>query len=297
MAGTVMPPASGSIPRAGTRVQRGESLLRLIPLPSDHDLLGAEARLRQAEAEAARVARLYADRLVSAREQEQTQADLAAARATNEAARSQAGAGLDSGAIGRGTVSLAIVAPQAGIIRSLSAAPGQTVAAGAPLTEIIALDLLWVRVPVYAGSVREVASGRAAAVHRLRADDGARGWAARPVRAPPSADPAAASVDLFYEVVGAPDALQPGERVEVTLPLQAAGGRALTVPLAAVVYDMNGSAWVYRQVDSVTFTRQRIEISRVVGGVAVLARGPGPGTPVVTAGVVELFGTEFGVGK
>jgi hypothetical protein len=40
-----------------------------------------------------------------------------------------------------------------------------------------------------------------------------------------------------------------------------------------------------------------VEVSRVVGGKAVLALGPKLGTPVVTAGSVELFGTEFGAGK
>jgi hypothetical protein len=118
---------------------------------------------------------------------------------------------------------------------------------------------------------------------------------ALPVAAPPSADPASASVDLFYELPGG--MLRPGERVGVTLPLSTNAERALVVPLSAIVRDMSGGAWVYEQTDSVKFARRRVELARVVGSRAVLARGPRKGTRVVTAGAAELFGTEFGAGK
>jgi len=42
---------------------------------------------------------------------------------------------------------------------------------------------------------------------------------------------------------------------------------------------------------------RRVEILRVEGDLAILARGPAPGTAVVVVGVAELFGTEFGTGK
>jgi hypothetical protein len=45
------------------------------------------------------------------------------------------------------------------------------------------------------------------------------------------------------------------------------------------------------------FVRRRIEVEDVIGAVAVLSRGPKPGTRVVVAGAAELFGTEFGPGK
>jgi len=37
-----------------------------------------------------------------------------------------------------------------------------------------------------------------------------------------------------------------------------------------------------------------VEVSRIAGDRASLARGPAPGARVVTAGAAELFGTEFG---
>jgi hypothetical protein len=93
--------------------------------------------------------------------------------------------------------------------------------------------------------------------------------------------------------------LRPGQRVGVTLTLTpgSASERGLTVPLTALVRDMSGGSWVYERTDSVTFVRRRVEVSRVTSGQAILALGPKRGTPVVTMGAAELFGTEFGTGK
>ena len=105
-------------------------------------------------------------------------------------------------------------------------------------------------------------------------------------------------MDLFYEL-RTTGMLRPGERVGVTLPLAGAatGERGLSVPLTALVRDLNGGSWVYERKDFLTFIRRRVEVSRVNGGFAILAQGPKAGTKVVTAGSAELFGTEFGAGK
>lgn len=301
VAGTVFAPPRARIPVAGARVTAGQALMRLVALPPDLartglDVSVAGARLRQAQAEADRVAALYTDRLVSGRDQERAQADLAAARAALELATGQQRAG--RGGARRdasGLDALTIAAPDGGIVRTVSVGPGQAVAAGAVLVEIARLDRLWIRVPVYAGDAGRVARSREAAVHGLGGSQSGPVLRATPVSAPPSADPAAASVDLFYEVQGS--TLRPGERVGVTLPLSGTEERALVVPLTAIVRDMSGGAWVYERTDSLTFTRRRVEVVRVVDGRAVLAAGPARGARIVTAGAVELFGTEFGAGK
>jgi len=305
VAGTVLAPTSGSIPRAGARVATGQPLMQLVALPPDRDMARvqqdkavAEARLRQARAEADRVAKLFAERLVSARDQETAQAELIAAQAAFDAAEGQAalvrGA---SGAGARGLTALAIAAPEGGIVRVVHAAPGQRVAAGASLAEIIRVDRLWVRVPIYAGDAARFARNADVTVHGLAGPQSGPVLRASPVAAPPSADASAASVDLFFEISAGAAQLRPGERVGVTIPLSSGGMVALVVPLAAIVRDMSGGSWVYERTDSTTFTRRRVEVSRVVGGRAVLAAGPRRGTPVVTAGAAELFGTEFGAGK
>jgi hypothetical protein len=76
----------------------------------------------------------------------------------------------------------------------------------------------------------------------------------------------------------------------------AAGGAALIVPYSAVIYDDTGHTWVYTSPAKLSFVRAPVVIERIVGQLAVLARGPAAGTSVVTVGATELFGSEFEVG-
>jgi hypothetical protein len=68
-------------------------------------------------------------------------------------------------------------------------------------------------------------------------------------------------------------------------------------PYAAVVYDKAGATWVYTAPEPLTFVRHSVSVDAIKGGVALLKEGPPPGTPVVTVGVTELYGVEFGIGK
>ena len=70
--------------------------------------------------------------------------------------------------------------------------------------------------------------------------------------------------------------------------------KGLTVPQSAVLYDIHGGTWVYKNTKSNEFVRSRIELQTIVNKWAVLARGPKEGTNIVTSGAAELFGTEFG---
>lgn len=302
VAGRVLPPASGAFPLPGARVARGAELFRIAPLPPDlaqsaRDNEIAAARLRQAQAEAERSARLFGERLISARDNERAQAELAAARATAASAASQASL-VRGGSATSATASLAIASPSDGVLRMMHAAPGQTVGAGEVLTEVMRTDRLWVRVPLYAGDANRVRRGAPASVHGLGGPGTGTTVAATPVAAPPSADANSASVDLYYEVRST-GLLRPGERVGVTIPMNATatGERGLAIPLTALVRDMNGGSWVYERKDSVTFIRRRVDVARLSGAYAILAMGPKAGTPIVTAGSAELFGTEFGAGK
>jgi hypothetical protein len=71
--------------------------------------------------------------------------------------------------------------------------------------------------------------------------------------------------------------------------------RKLT-PYAAVLYDVNGAAWIYTMPQPLTYVRHRVTVDYVDRDVAVLSDGPGVGTAVVTDGVAELYGIEIGVG-
>ncbi len=147
--------------------------------------------------------------------------------------------------------------------------------------------------------------------HRPRAQP------ATPAAAPPSADSASGTVNFFYQLDNESNQYKPGQRVGITLTLKAdtaslctprAGGVTLSpkdndmpgnlcVPWSAVVYDIHGGTWVYEPKSKHTFVRHRVLVCYVVDDTAVLASGPTVGTTVVTAGALELFGTETGYTK
>ena len=71
-------------------------------------------------------------------------------------------------------------------------------------------------------------------------------------------------------------------------------GRA-TVPASAVWIGVNGEEWVYTEPEPLVYVRAVIDVDRYDGEVAVLSDGPSVGTEVVSVGVAELIGSEFGI--
>jgi hypothetical protein len=69
------------------------------------------------------------------------------------------------------------------------------------------------------------------------------------------------------------------------------------IPYSAVIYDVDGTTWVYTMPAQLTYLRQKVTIQDVTGDSAVLSAGPPAGTAVVSEGAAMLYGTELGVGK
>jgi len=74
-----------------------------------------------------------------------------------------------------------------------------------------------------------------------------------------------------------------------------ASGRKV-VPYAAVVYDKDGSTWVYTNPQPLTYIRHAIIVELISGDDAVLKEGPDVGMQVATTGAPQLYGAEKGVG-
>jgi RND family efflux transporter MFP subunit len=305
---TVTAPAAGTlqateggVPRPGSRVERGQAIFTLfavqppdrnVRLEADRDLAGAEAELTMATQRVQRLERLLADGATSVRAVEEARAQRTVAEANAAAARARLAEFRNSPSGTAGSIQ--VRSPISGVLQSIAAAPNQTVAASAPLFEVVQTDSLWVRVQVFVGERNALDTTKPVTVTNL---GGAKGPAlvATPVAGPPSANPATATTDLFYSLQSG-GGLRPGERVSVQLPL-AGSEQALVVPTAAIVYDMNGGSWVYERTGDTTFVRRRIEIRAQIGDRTAIARGIDAGKEVVTAGAAELFGTEFGAGK
>jgi RND family efflux transporter MFP subunit len=301
-AGRVEWPAQGA-PAAGARVKAGQTLIRLTPLATpprdlrvtyDADAKAAAARLDAAKQQLDRARQLLRDRAGSQRDVERAEQEFAQAKAASDAANERlarlADRPLD------GDVAMPVTAPFDGILSQVHVGGGQVVPAGAALIEVADLRTMWVRVPVYAGELSALGEIREVTIDDLRPPPAAAGVVARRVAGPPAADPQAASADLYFEFDNRASAFRPGQKVGVSLPSGAAG-RSLTVPDSAVVYDYQGGAWIYVNTAPHVYVRRRVDVIRTVGRDVVLGRGPAAGARVVTAGVAELFGTEFGAGK
>ncbi|MEP7383478.1 MAG: efflux RND transporter periplasmic adaptor subunit [Gemmatimonadota bacterium] len=304
VAGRVTRAGGAAPPPSGARVSGGAQLLALIPIATDlgtasttEALQIAEARLTRARLEAERVTTLWRDRLVSARDREVAEAELAIAQAARDAAEGRAM--LTDGTRGTpdGVTPLVVRAPFDGVVRALLVGEGQLVAAGTPLLEVVRLASVWVRVAAYVGDIGRLDTRARASIQPLGAPDGARVLPAMPVAAPPSADPLSASADLYYEVANVGVGLRPGERVQVAVPLRGARSERLTVPWASVVFDHEGGSWVYERLGDHQYARRRIVLGEVVREWAEVRSGIAAGALVVTAGAAELLGTEFGAGK
>jgi hypothetical protein len=72
------------------------------------------------------------------------------------------------------------------------------------------------------------------------------------------------------------------------------------VPFAAVLYAPDGSTWVYTVPKPFTYVREKVMVVVVQGAKgdeAVLSQAPPSGTTIVSTGIVELYGTELGIGE
>lgn len=327
VSGRIQPAASGNMPVAGSLVAANQPLLVLTPLLSpERDVLtpaerinmaqaknqlvtariDAEGRVAQAREQVAatkialdRAERLYRDSAGTAQAVDNARAqwNLAikaqeAAEATLKAVQSISLEGSEAGQ----QQPLVIESPQSGMIRMQHVAAGEVVSGGSPLFEVMKYDPVWIRVPVYAGETAQLALDQPADVVPLNAGDKGRGYTAKPIAAPPTATSLAATVDLYYELANRDGRLRPGERLSVRVKLQGAADQRV-VAWSAVIHDINGGTWIYEKTADHTFARRRVQIRYVVDDLAILESGPATGAQIVTAGAVELFGTEMGFAK
>ena len=100
--------------------------------------------------------------------------------------------------------------------------------------------------------------------------------------------------DDLYEITLTADA---AERLDIhTAAVDRANRGRLVVPYSALVYETDGTTWVYTTRADLTFVRAEVVVESIDGNRALLSEGPPAGTQVVTVGVAELFGAEHGVG-
>lgn len=326
LAGTIKSADAATPFQIGTRVTEGVPLLRLLPLLSpERSVLTPGERIRFAEAkntlaqsridaeglfqqatvqvEAAKIAleraeRLFRDKAGTLRAVDEAKAQLQLAEKGFHAAESRKrqvdSVKLDEEA---GTLeAIVIPSPLTGFVRATQVRPGEMVAAGAPLFEVMNDELLWVKVPVYVGDLDEIDLTQPARLTLLDGRHSTGDVFVKIAALPPTAVPLAAAVDIYFELPNAEHKYQPGQKVAAHLTVRG-NIKQTAVPWSAVIHDIYGGQWIYEQTGERKFVRRRVEIGWVDGDWAAVSRGPTAGTKVVTAGAAEIAGTEFGFAK
>ena len=326
LAGTLKHPHDHKFPQVGQRIKKDETLLELLPLLSpERSVLTPAERIRFAEAkvavaqsqidaegllqqasvqkEAAQIQLVRAERLLQSnvgtrRSVDDAKAKLKLADEVLVAAKSRKklvdNIKLDEDA---GTLKpLAIHSPLSGIVRTTNVQPGQLIAAGLPLFEVMNDAVLWIKVPVYVGELDEIDMKRPARLTLLDGRLTNKDILGKPVSLPPTAMPLSAAVDIYYEIPNVNHQFRPGQKVSAHLPL-VGETNVKSVPWSALIYDIYGGQWVYEQVGERQYVRRRVEVGWVDHDRMALLRGPAVGAQIVTAGAAELSGTEFGFAK
>jgi membrane fusion protein, heavy metal efflux system len=284
--------AAGAARAAGTRVGRGDALVELIVRNERLgeapvlrlELTQAEAALRLADEDLARVERLSSAGAVPQRR-------LAEARAARESAAARLAiaqeqlqhlelsrTGQGAGTAGERTI---VRAPISGVVAEAAVTPGAAVEEGQLLYRLVAVDRVHV-----VGAVPEQHLARVQNVTTAELDVPGAGTplaTTRLVSIGRVVDPRTRSVPVTFELANPPAGIAVGQAVTlrlVTLP----AGDEVTVPAGAVVDDA-GQSIVFVQTGGESFERRPVRVGgEREGGYVQIASGLDPGERVVTRG-------------
>lgn len=87
------------------------------------------------------------------------------------------------------------------------------------------------------------------------------------------------------------------ERAAERIGVQTVPVNGQVVPYSAVIYDIEGKTWIYTNPAPLTFVRAPIVVDYIEGDQAFLSQALESDDPIVTVGVIEIYGTETGVSK
>ena len=328
LSGTLQAAGKGPVPGLGATISLGQPVFHLLPMLSpEREVFTPAERVRYAEArnaiataridaagqveqaavqvDAAQIALERAERLLremagTVKTVDEAKAQLALTEKGLAAAKARKGQvdqiKLDDDREAGKLSPLPILAPREGIIRAEHAVIGEVVTAGTPLFEVMQCDPVWIKVPVYVGDLAEIDQTAPSQIGTLAHAANSTTIAALPIPAPPTATALSSTVDLYYELKNPGGQYRPGQRLGATLALIGESEQR-GVPWSAVMQDIHGGNWVYELTAPQTFIRRRIQVRQITDGWATFDKGPAVGTKLVTAGVAELFGTEFDFAK
>jgi RND family efflux transporter MFP subunit len=287
------------VPTPGQRVEPGELLARLLPLPTKsradivYAVRASQSELEAARHELARVQALYADRIVPKRRLEQAQKNVAVLTARLSAARAELSL-LDVNPAGATNPHalraqrFLLRAPMAGTVVAANFTPGALVEAGHHLFTIMNLERVWISGRVFEADIAKVGQ-----VEQARFT--APALSSPLLLSPPDAQlvtlgsvlhPKHRSVPLVLAVNNAQGRLKIGMHGELGVPTGEVV-HALAIPVSAIVYD-KGLPLAFVQVRGETFARRELELGVRQDDFVQVRAGLGAGERVVTQGAYRV---------
>ena len=254
---------------AGRTVRAGEAVAVLAPTPAAQvDISKVTQDADASQAAYARAQRLRMAGLVSDGEVE-----------TARAAAIVAGKGRQL--LGGRLAALTLRAPIAGVVESVTGAPGDQIAAGAGVARIGSLTTVRVRLGVEPGAAPRIAVGATVRLTPL-AKDGP-GMEARVAAVDPHADAQTRLASVFADIPGS--AIAPGVPVRGAISLRG-GHDTLALPRAAVLYE-GEQAYVFVVVAGLAHRRD-VTVGAGAGDRVGVSAGVKAGDQVVVDGAAAL---------
>lgn len=280
--------ATGSFPRVGQAVKKGQVLALLAPkLGGDTDQVTLEAgagkakiALEQARRERERMEALFKDEAIPEKRLFEARANERMAEAEAQAAQAR------QGQFG-GTGGIAIRAPIDGLIADVAVAPGAFVAEGAPLIHVADTRRLWLEARVPESEIGKLGSPSGAS---FTVDGYAQPFVIEPGRngkliaVGGVVDAATRTVPAIFEFANPDNALRLGMTAKARLYGGAATATEAVLVPAGAVLDESGTQVVYVQTGGESYERRIVRTGARDGDRIAILDGIEAGQRVVSKG-------------
>ncbi|AKF04474.1 efflux RND transporter periplasmic adaptor subunit [Sandaracinus amylolyticus] len=267
----------------GDRVEEGQPLAHVVSLgaaPLRADVSAASARVQLAESTLARRRALAEERIVPAREVQESEAELAQARAALAAA-SGAARGVRGGPRGQ----VVLTSPRAGIVLARDAIVGAVVEPGHVLFRVADISELWVVAHVFERDAVRIERGAPVRVS-LAARPGAA-LDASVTRVGTQVDTRSRTLDIVTALSNADGTLRPGMAATASIAIGERDDRLLAVPSGALQRLAEG--WVvFVPRGEGRFEAREVGRGRDFGGEVEIVSGLTEGESVVVDGAFLL---------
>ncbi len=315
VAGRLLPPADGALPRSGDVVSAGQDLALIEPplspadaaqlralalewdlkaLEVERQLAEAESQLRYATSDHGRIAALRVDGLSTQQQLDQAERDLAlaqnargageAARAALEVQRTQRSS--QTMVSPDGMLRFVLRAPIAGVLVAEGRVVGESVETEEALFRIVDGSRVWIEgrvsefeLPLVTG--RPPALATFPAVPGLRLPVGGRHSGGAPVLSP-EVDPGSRTAILRYELAVAEAVVRPGMLAELEIAVETVEADVV-IPGTAIVWE-GGLPFAYVMHDGELFERRELVLGLRDGDHVEIRSGVAAGERVATRG-------------